>query len=453
MTRGIQIRSVMVWIAGLLTACAGAPPPPTQPPTRTTTTAPVQTAASVPPAPVAGLLNSDRVIVGEGDCRTLRHAVYQRNGFVEIEIDRPYSGRCGFTDLALVIDDIAVPGPAAMSASIKTNDQGVRYWADRRGTLFFKYGKPLDPSLLKERARFGLAQPVCGWGERCLTDAGLLLAKIDVGQLLQEGAIRAALESDDDASLLKTYSATKDPRVLEALLRRTGQENTVERALSIHGVESSPKALALAQRLALEGRRVDSLLKVHAINKRRELLSVAHDAATTDAERAQVELLVMQSLQDKLFDFKATLAGTGRVDANDSNVVIARVVETKLRALLSFSGQLRTDIYAPRFDYAVDGVLILVAHGVQSGERNCGFLWGDKCEIKDEPTSRSFEYPVSLVFSRNGQYRVSGSRDIEWKSISGGSGAASGLLMGGTRVFKADGRFDMQFQVKSLKPL
>lgn len=397
---------------------------------------------------VSAQISEDRVVVGSGDCRTLRRAVHQRDGYIDIEIDRPYSKLCSFSRLALVIDNIAIVGPSAVSSGIVKGNRGYE-WDETRGTVSFAYSKPISTELVnsKNPVKFGLIGLDCGRAG-CLTEAAFENANVQ--SLLNEGNIQAALNDNAYGPIFARYQSLKDNRLLDALLIQVEKDIDVDRALALYAIVQDSKALTTANQIALKNRTVSNLMKVYGIDKNRETLKLAYDAASTEGEKKIVELAVMQSIQDKLFDFKVSMSGTGKTSSSDSDVLIARVIQSNVTSTLTYTGILKTDVFKPNQDYVVDTVVTLTVKGKLNGNRNCGILWMSSCDVKNEDASRVYEYIVPMRFTRENNFKASGKTDIDWKSTSGGSGMASGLLMGGTLVFSASGAFDIKVKVKSV---
>ena len=397
---------------------------------------------------VSAQISEERVVVGSGDCRTLRRAVHQRDGYIDIEIDRPYSKLCNFSRLALVIDNIAIPGPSSVSSGIVKGNRGYE-WDETRGTVTFAYAKPLSAELINSKSpvRFGLIGLDCGRAG-CLTEAAF--ENTNVQALVNEGNIQATLNDNSYAPTFARYQSLKDSRLLDALLIQAGNDADVDRVLAIYAVAKDSKALAAANQIALKNRTVSNLMKVYEIDKNRETLKLAYDAASTEGEKKIVELAVMQSIQDKLFDFKVTMSGTGKTNSSDTDIIFARTIQTNVTSTLTYTGVLKADVFKPSQDYVVDSVVTLTVKGKLNGNRNCGLLWLSTCDVKNEDATRVYEYSVPMKFTRANNYKATGRTDIDWKSVSGGSGMSSGLLMGGTLVFSASGAFDIKVNVKSV---
>jgi hypothetical protein len=404
--------------------------------------------SSAQPTLNSELISEARVVVGVGECRTLRKAVYQNKGFIEIEIDRPYSGRCAFGSLALVLDGIAIEGPSAVSGGIVSKNNRTYEWSDTKGRLLFAYDKPLSKELVeaKEPVRFGLIGLQCG--NNCMTEVAL--AQANVQSLIREGKVRETIVQNGYEPVFARYQEFKDARLLEVLLKQIEKDDTVDRALTIYAVAKDGKALAAANQLALQNKTVANLMKVYAIDKQRDTLKVAYEVASTPEDKRVVELAVMQSIQDKLFDFKVSMAGTGKTSSKDSDVLVARIIQSNVTSTLTYAGTLKTDVFTPTQDYLVDTIVTLTVKGKINGKRNCGILWMASCDINNEDASRTHEYAVPMRFTRASKFKAAGKTDIDWKSVSGGSGMASGLIMGGTVIFSATGAFDIQVKVKSI---
>lgn len=400
------------------------------------------------PAVNSEFISEARVVVGVGECRTLRKAVYQSKGFIEIEIDRPYSGRCAFGQLALVVDGIAIEGPSAVSGGIVSKNNRGYEWSDTKGRLLFAYDKPLSKELVeaKEPAKFGLIGLQCG--NNCMTEAAL--AQVNVQGLIREGKVREALVQNAYDPVFARYQEFKDARLLDGLLKLIEKDETVDRALTLYAVAKDSKALAAANQLAMQNKTVANLMKVYAIDKQRDTLKVAYEVASTPEDKRAVELAVMQSIQDKLFDFKVSMAGTGKTSSKDSDVLVARIIQSNVTSTLTYAGALKTDVFTPTHDYLVDTIVTLTVKGKINGKRNCGILWMASCEINNEDATRTHEYAVPMRFTRANKFKAAGKTEIDWKSVSGGSGMASGLIMGGTVIFSATGAFDIQVKVKAV---
>jgi hypothetical protein len=393
-------------------------------------------------------ISEERVVVGNGDCRTLRRAVHQRDGYIDIEIDRPYSKSCSFSRLALVIDNIAILGPSAVSSGIVKGNRGYE-WDETRGTISFAYNKPLSAELINSKfpVKFGLIGLDCGRAG-CLTEAAFENANVQ--SLLNEGNIQTALNDNAYAPTFARYQSLKDSRLLDALLTQVENDADVDRALALYPVAQDSKALATANQIALKNRTVSNLMKVYGIDKNRETLKLAYNAASTVDEKKIVELAVIQSIQDKLFDFKVSMSGTGKTNSSDTDVIFARVIQTNVTSTLTYAGFLKTDVFKPSHNYAVDTVVTLTVKGKLNGNRSCGLLWMSSCDVRNEDATRVYEYAIPMKFTSSNNYKATGRTDIDWKSVSGGSGMASGLLMGGTLVFSASGAFDIKVNIKSV---
>jgi hypothetical protein len=57
---------------------------------------------------------------------------------------------------------------------------------------------------------------------------------------------------------------------------------------------------------------------------------------------------------------------------------------------------------------------------------------------------------VQLRVGKSTAYRAAGVTEVDWSSVSGGSGMAGGLIMGGTQVFTATGKLDLSIRLTSL---
>lgn len=410
-------------------------------PTATTVT------ASVPQVMVGNQLLSDtRVVIGTGTCRTLRRAVYQNNDQIEIEIDRPYNGRCTFKQLTLVIDGIAIKGPSSVSLGIKSSNDGY-FWSEPVGRVAFAYNKPLAKELVNSKTSFGLIDNLCT-SSSCLTEEAFKNANVQA--MFNEAEVREVMVQNSYDAVFVSYQNTKDLRLLDLLLKQVENDLTVDRTLALYGVAKDAKALVVANQLALKNKTVSNLMKVYDIDNQRETLKMAYSLASTPEEKRMVELAVIQSIQDKLFDFKVSMSGTGKTSSSDTNALIARIIQSNVTSTLTYSASLKTDVFTPTQDYLVDTIVTLTVKGKLNGERNCGILWLATCKIDNEDSSRTHVYNVPMRFTRAGKYKASGKTDIDWKSVSGGSGMASGYIMGGTVVFSATGAFDIQVKVKSV---
>ena len=175
----------------------------------------------------------------------------------------------------------------------------------------------------------------------------------------------------------------------------------------------------------------NSLLKAFLWTSDRRALIRANEIAQTDMEKAQVEAALVQSIKDRLVVANIILKGTGQVVTADRNLLIARQLESLVSSDAEYDVYLDDAIMKPKFDYKAKGVIRLRVIGTAEGQRNCGLLWMGTCEFKDDKAVRVKEIPIEFTLTRGNGHRDRGAKTVEWASVSGGSGAASGLLMGG----------------------
>lgn len=171
--------------------------------------------AMPPPAAAPRILSREPLSIAGGACRTTRRNVTQRDGLIEIEIDRP-AGACSFNALTLVIDGTAVDGPAPESTGFQRNARGNYIWSGQRGTLAFRYdGGPLDPTLVSQPGRFGLVEPECR-GDGCLTQAGLQLPRLTLLTASKAPAKGAAAGSSSNqySADIERYQVNKSGKLL-----------------------------------------------------------------------------------------------------------------------------------------------------------------------------------------------------------------------------------------------
>ena len=171
----------------------------------------------------------------------------------------------------------------------------------------------------------------------------------------------------------------------------------------------------------------------------REALKRAYDLAISPSEKQQVELLVINNLKNNIFIFKTSLEGTQNVRPSDVNAFIVRLIEARITSRVQYEATLDQQLFKPNYDYVLNAKVNLTAEGKESGERNCGILWMSTCKFDNQDASRTFSQPIKIGLRRLENYKKSGAATIDWKSVSGGSGFASGFIMGGTKVFQATG--------------
>ena len=297
------------------------------------------------------LLSDALVIIGTNECRTLRRAIFQRNGLIEIVVDRPISNRCTFKDLALVIDNIAIEGPYAVSGGIfgefanYNGIQGTYYkWKSGSGSIFFKYNKPISKDGLdgKGSRSFGIVQINCLnlTSTACLTEPRL--NSLTVSSLIAQGMVESSLESGDFESMIAAYKLKADKDLLAALVMRASNEKSVTKLLQIYAYYKDASVLDSAKKMATSKQSFDDLMQVYTISKDKEMLKFAYDIAATDQQKRAVELVLIDTIKDTLFDFKVTMSGTGKTSSSDTDIIFARRIETNVKSNLVHSGKLKT---------------------------------------------------------------------------------------------------------------
>lgn len=171
----------------------------------------------------------------------------------------------------------------------------------------------------------------------------------------------------------------------------------------------------------------------------RTSLKVAYDKAATDEEKRMIERQIIFLVRDKMVITETSIDGSGTTESNGGSlwgrVFGTTNVSAKVRSRVDYTFSFNQDIYKPNFDYVITAKVRITVKGRVRGERNCGFLWLSRCEF-DEEASHTHDQPVRVVLTQAGGYRDQGSTSIEWNSVSGGSGFASGFLMGGVKVFQ-----------------
>ena len=159
-------------------------------------------------------------------------------------------------------------------------------------------------------------------------------------------------------------------------------------------------------------------------------------AASKNDRKISEEALVKEILDGFLITHLKMESG-GITSASDIDAIFARTVEAKISSKVKFNAYFDSNVYSPEFDYVVNGKIEITVNGKENGERNCGVLWLDRCKIDNHDSVRTYTSPLNISLSKAGKHRSFGESTAEWKSLSGGTGAASGLTMGGVVVFKA----------------
>lgn len=166
-------------------------------------------------------------------------------------------------------------------------------------------------------------------------------------------------------------------------------------------------------------------------------LKRAYDISSSDSERKQIDNVIVNKIKDKLFSINAKMRGTGKVKSSDSDLWIARSIESEITSNIEYTASANRKIMVPKFNYRLNGRIVVEVRGRVNGERNCGLLWLGKCKIDDNNAIRTYEKPIVIDLMKSTGHKTTGLQEIAWKSISGGSGMAGGLMMGGTQIFSA----------------
>lgn len=259
-----------------------------------------------------------------------------------------------------------------------------------------------------------------------------------------------AIQAQSPAELLALYQAARSDSTLRAGVDLAKRQRSVEQLVALHAASSDPAVLTEAITLAKQTRSFADLALVYRLSQDREVLKLQYDVAVTNDEKRAVELAVIEQIKDKLFVFSATMQGTGKTSSSDVDALIVRSISSQVKSKISYDTRIQTDIFKPSYDYVVNAEMVLVVYGRLNGERNCGLLWMQTCKIDDEPTSHTHRYPVQLRVGKSTAYRAAGVTEVDWSSVSGGSGMAGGLIMGGTQVFTATGKLDLSIRLTSL---
>ena len=181
----------------------------------------------------------------------------------------------------------------------------------------------------------------------------------------------------------------------------------------------------------------------------RQALRRAFDVAAPGQEQREVENKIVQDLRDKLVVYNIALQGDGRVSSSDVDAFVARRIEATVVSPLRHELRLNTEIFRPQNDYRVTVLITLTVHGVVNGERACGFMMMSTCAINDKPDSHEYTAVVAGTVGPGNSFRTRGDTELRWRSVSGGSGLASGSYFGGTRVFKAQ-RLELNARLSSV---
>jgi hypothetical protein len=262
-----------------------------------------------------------------------------------------------------------------------------------------------------------------------------------------------AIKSNDFLALLAAFKVNKDTSILTALISNAKEQKSANKMLAIYSATKDSKILTVAIGLGFKNSDFDDLMDVYVVTKDKEVLKIAYDVASTETQRQRVELILVTLIKDSLFDFKIAMNGTGKSKSIDQDGIIARRVENVVTSILMHSGKLKKQIFEPKFDYIINTTIVLTIEGVENGAKNCGLLGFSTCEINNEKSTRKFEYNIPMTFKRTNNYVSSGSTEIEWKSVSGGSGVYSGLFWGGHLIFKSNGIFKFDVKVNSISLL
>lgn len=205
--------------------------------------------------------------------------------------------------------------------------------------------------------------------------------------------------------------------------------------------EYSPEFLARANSVMEDNERIDESLLAHKNSGNREMIKRAYDLASTDQQRRKVEAVVIESLKDKQLIFNTRMEASGNVKSSGGSELgaslgLGRSVSATVTSLVKYEAMLDTSIYKPDFDYKVKAKVRIEVPGRVRGTKPCGFLLLSNCEF-DDADVKYFDQPVELALNRNNGHKDRGETSIDWDSVSGGSGLASGMLFGGTIVFSA----------------
>ena len=228
------------------------------------------------------------------------------------------------------------------------------------------------------------------------------------------------------------------------------QRLDVARSIQRQGKSFAPDTLARLRELTLQQGAFADVM-AYAESGDRDAIKRALGLANGDSERRLAEMALVRSIQDKLITLKASLQGTGKTSASDRDALIARIIENVVSSRVDWSATVEREIYEPQYDIKVNAKLVLTVRGLLNGVRYCGFFGMSKCEVKDQEMNKTYEYPLMFELRRGQAFITKGTTQIDWKSVSGGSGPASGfMLWGGSSIFAATD-VALGFSIRSLE--
>lgn len=203
----------------------------------------------------------------------------------------------------------------------------------------------------------------------------------------------------------------------------------------------SPDDLAHAQTTAQVTQQINELLAQYSSSNQRALMRNAFDLAATPEQGRVVESAVLNALKDKLLVLRTTLkaGAASRTSGGDSSILgqlVGQSIDATLNSNLNVNAVLDTKLYKPQLDYILKARAQLTVKGRSKGKRACGILFMGSCDF-DEVDTKTFDQPIELALTQSNGYRAKADYNMTWQAASGGSGMASGLLLGGTKIFVA----------------
>ena len=194
-----------------------------------------------------------------------------------------------------------------------------------------------------------------------------------------------------------------------------------------------------------QGDMFNELLKEALRKNDRLLIRTAYNFASTIAQRDSLEELILKNIKNKVIAIKGTLEGTGRFNSSDVDALIARKIEASVTSRVLVEANFNGKIIRPMHSYSVRLIATILVTGRISGTKNCGFFFTNKCDV-DEAATRSYSAPILVTLSPENGAKGRGSAEIEWKPITGGTGALSGFTWGGGEtVFQST---DIQLKIE-----
>jgi len=231
--------------------------------------------------------------------------------------------------------------------------------------------------------------------------------------------------------------------MLVQLNTRGAIDSYKQRLVYVNQVVSTyaPEVVEKAQATAQVNQQIRDLLAQYKTSSNRSLMRDAFDIATTPRQAIVVEDAMLDALQAKMLVLNAKLnaGGESYSSGGDDSIlsqVAGRRVNATVNSKLSVDAALDTKLYKPQLDHIVKAVARLKVTGRSRGNRPCGLMLVSDCDFDNEET-KTFDQPIELVLAKSNGYRAMASYQMEWQAAAGGTGMASGMTFGGTKVFQA----------------